>query len=147
MDAYATALNLLSRRELSASQLRERLARRRCAPEDIAAALDRLVRDGTVDDRRVARAFARVEASIKGRGRRRALQAVQRLGIPVDVAKEAVDAVFDELDEAALFERALEKRLKGASPRDLDERARARLVRQLVAQGFAPDQVFRALRG
>jgi hypothetical protein len=46
-----------------------------------------------------------------------------------------------------LLERAVEKRLKGRDVRDLDDKARQRIVRHLIAQGFAPSQVIRALRG
>jgi regulatory protein len=145
-DAYVTALGMLARRELSAAQLRQRLARRQFAPDDIASALARLTADGTVDDRRVARAYARMEASIKARGRRRVLQAVQRLGITSDVAEDAVAEVYGELDEEALFTKALDKRLRGMSIRDLDDKARARIVRQLSAQGYEPSRILRALR-
>ena len=147
MDAYTTALTLLSRRELSTRQLRERLARRKFEPQEIDAALDRLTRDRTLDDGRVALAAARMEAAIKGRGKRRVLQAVQRLGISAADAERAVDEVFGDVDEAALLDRALERRLKGASVRDLDDKAKARIIRHLVAQGFAPSDVFRILRG
>ena len=147
MDAYTTALTLLARRELSTRQLRDRLVRRKFDADDIQAVVERLTRDRTLDDRRVAVAFARLEASIKGRGKRRVVQAVQRLGIDAGVAEEAVDEVFGELDEGALFERALERRLKGAAVRDLDEKSRARIVRHLVGQGFDLSRVLRALRG
>ena len=146
MDAYSTALHLLSRRELSVRQLRDRLSRRQFAAAEIDAAIVRLTRDGTVDDRRVARAVARTEASIRGRGRRRIVLAIQRLGISADVAEDAVHEVFDDVDEGALLARAIDKRLRGAVVADLDDKARARLIRQLVAQGFAPSQVLRALR-
>jgi regulatory protein len=146
VDAYTTALTLLSRRELSVKQLRERLTRRQLDAADIEAAITRLVDDRTVDDRRVAIAFARMEASIKGRGKRRVLQAIQRLGVSADVAESAVDEVFDEVDEAALFERALDKALKGREARDLDEKGKARVIRRLVSQGFEPSRVFNALR-
>ena len=146
MDAYTTALTLLSRRELSAKQLRDRLKRRKFAPDDIDATINRLIRDRTVDDLRVARAFARMESSIKGRGKRRVLQAVQRLGIDSGTAEDAVNEVFGEVDEDALLQRALEKRLKGHSVDELDDKARARIIRQLVGQGFSFASVVRALR-
>jgi regulatory protein len=147
MDAYTTALTLLARRELSTRQLRDRLVRRKFDADDIQAVVERLTRDRTLDDRRVAVAFARFEASIKGRGKRRVVQAVQRLGVDSGVAEEAVDEVFEEIDEGALFERALERRLKGTAVRDLDEKSRARIVRHLVGQGFDLSRVLRALRG
>jgi regulatory protein len=144
--AYSVALELLSRRELSATQLRDRLERRGFGADDIKTAIDRLTSDHTVDDRRVALASARKEATVKARGRRRIVQAIQRLGVSADVARTAVDDLFDEVDEASLLDRALDKRLRGASPGDLDVKARARLVRQLIAQGFEPAQVFARLR-
>jgi regulatory protein len=146
MDAYTTALTLLSRRELSARQLRDRLKRRNFPPDDIDATVTRLVHDRTVDDLRVARAFARMESSIKGRGKRRVLQAIQRLGIDSDTAEDAVNEVFGEIDEDALLQRALEKRLKGQAIDDLDDKARSRIIRQLVGQGFSFSSVLRALR-
>ena len=61
-DSYTAALTLLSRRELSSTQLRQRLARRKFSPHEIEDVVPRLTRDGTLDDRRVALASARVEA-------------------------------------------------------------------------------------
>ena len=146
MDALTTALALLSRRELSTKQLRDRLARRQFEPTEIDEVIRRLTRDGTLDDRRVALASARLEGAIRQRGRRRVLRQVQQLGIGAVTAKAAVDEVFGELDESALLEHALERRLKGADPRSLDRKATARIVRSLVGQGFAPGQVYARLR-
>ena len=73
-DAYTVALTLLSARELSEAQLRTRLKRRQIDDEAIAAAISRLKQDGTLNDRRVAGAIARMETSIKHRGRARVIQ-------------------------------------------------------------------------
>jgi len=146
MDAYTAALNLLSRRELSTVQLRERLARRKFEPEEIDTVIQRLTRDRTLDDRRVALAYARVEATIRRRGKRRVLQSVQRLGISPVTARAAVDEVFGDIDEAAMLDTAIERRLKGATVRTLDARGKARIVRSLVGQGYEPGKVFARLR-
>ncbi|MBA3271236.1 MAG: RecX family transcriptional regulator [Acidobacteria bacterium] len=146
MDAYTAALNLLSRRELSARQLRERLARRKFEPGQIDIVIDRLTSDRTLDDRRVALAFARLEASIRRRGRRRVLQRVQQLGISVETATAAVDEVFGDIDETAMLDAAIARRLKGATVRTLDLKGKARIVRSLVGQGFEPAQIFARLR-
>ena len=145
MDAYTIALTLLSRRELSIAQLRERLVRRGCPSASIDRAVERLTADGTLDDRRVALAAART-ATLKGRGRRRAVHDLERLGIDAALAAAAVDEVFGEIDERALLDRAIERRLKGAAPASLDARGKARLVRGLVARGFEPGAVFARLR-
>ena len=146
MDAYITALTLLGRRELSAKQLRDRLTRRQFPAEETEAVIDRLTRDRTLDDRRVAVAAARMAAAIKGRGRRRVLQHVEQLGVSSEVAAAAVAEVFDDVDEAALLDRALDKRLRGSSPGSLDAKGKAKLVRQLIAQGFEPAAIFARLR-
>jgi regulatory protein len=146
LDAYTTALTLLGRRELSAKQLRDRLLRRQFSAEDVDVVIDRLRADRTLDDHRVALAAARMAASIKGRGRRRVLPYVQQLGVSPDIAAAAVTEVFGEIDEAALLDRAIAKRLKTIPIAALDARAKARLVRQLVTQGFEPAAVFARLR-
>jgi regulatory protein len=146
LDAYTTALTLLGRRELSVKQLRDRLIRRQFPAEEVESVIERLRRDLTLDDRRVALASARMAASIKGRGRRRVLQYVQQLGVPSEVAAAAVTEVFAEVNESALLDRAISRRLKETPISALDARARARLIRQLITQGFEPAAVFARLR-
>ncbi len=146
VDAYTTALTWLSRRELSAAQIRARLARRKFDPNEIDEAIERLTRSRAVDDRRVALAAARLEGAIRQRGRRRVLQRVRQLGISSTVAEAAVEEVFREVDEAALLDRAIARRLRGAQPGDLDARAMARVVRSLVGQGFDAGAVYARLR-
>lgn len=137
---------MLSARELSEAQLRTRLKRREIDAEEIDAAITRLKTDRTLDDRRVARAIARMESAIKHRGRARVLQKIRQAGIDGDTAEEAVREVFEEVNEHELLDRALERRLRGKDVKDLDERGRARVVRGLVAQGFAFDAVLKKLR-
>jgi regulatory protein len=142
-DAYTTALVLLGQRELSSAQLRARLLRRGCPPDAVDEALSRLTSDLTLDDQRMARAAARVEARIRGRGPARVRQKLHALGIPAEVAHEAVQDVFVDIDEGALIEQALQRRLRGQTLADLDDRARARIIRGLVGQGFALSAVLK----
>ena len=145
-DAYTVALTLLSARELSETQLRARLTRRKLDPNDIDAALARLKQDGTLDDRRVARALARMESSIRRRGRARVVQKIRQAGIDSSIAEDAVAEVFQDVDENELLEQALDRRLRGKSSRDLDERGRAKIVRALMAQGFTLEAILKRLR-
>jgi regulatory protein len=146
-DAYLTALTMLSRRELSEAQVRTRLARRQFEDDEIEAAVERLRQDGTINDRRVALSAARLESAIRHRGRARVIQKLRTLGIDSDTAAAAVDEVFEEVDESALLDRAFDRRLKGQSPAELDEKARARIVRGLAAQGFPFDAIMKRLKG
>jgi regulatory protein len=145
-DAYIVALTMLSRRELSEAQVRARLARKEFPDDDIEAAVERLRQDGTLNDRRVALAAARLESAVRHRGRSRVIQKLRTLGIDGDIAEAAVNEVFEEVDESALLDRALERRLRGQEPKDLDERGRARIVRGLAGQGFSIDAILRRLR-
>lgn len=145
-DAYIVALNMLSARELSEAQLRARLKRREIAAEDIDAAIERLKSDRTLDDRRVARAVARMESAIKHRGRARVMRKVKQIGIDDDTAEEAVREVFEDVDENALLDRAFERRLRGKTPKELDEKGRAKIIRGLVTQGFTFDAVLKRLK-
>jgi regulatory protein len=145
-DAYVTALTLLSARELSEAQLRTRLKRKDIDAGEIDDAIARLKADRTLNDRRVALAIARMESAIKHRGRSRVIQKIRQAGIDGDIAEQAVQEVFEEVDESALLDRAFEKRLRGQSASDLDDKGRARVVRGLIAQGFRIDAILRKLR-
>ncbi|HOC16879.1 MAG TPA: RecX family transcriptional regulator [Vicinamibacterales bacterium] len=144
--AYSAALAMLARRELSERQLRERLERREHPPTAIEEAVTRLRASGLLDDRRVARAAARVEAQVRSRGRLRVLQRLHALGIAPEVAAEAADEVFGAIDEDTLLEAALARRLRGPAARIRDAAHFRRLHQQLVRQGFAPSAVTRALK-
>ena len=144
-DAYIVALTLLSARELSESQIRARLKRREIPDSEADEAISRLKRDGTLNDRRVALAIARMESSIKHRGRTRVLQKIRQAGIDGDIAEDAVREVFEEVNEGDLLDRAMERRLRGAAVADLDERGRARIARGLAGQGFSLDAIFKRL--
>jgi len=145
-DAFTVALTLLSARELSESQLRARLKRRQIDDTDIDAAVSRLKADRTLDDRRVARAIARMESAIKHRGRARVIQKIRQAGINADTAEDAVREIFEEVDEHALLDRALERRLRGQEVKDLDDKGRARIIRGLAAQGFPLDAILKRVQ-
>jgi regulatory protein len=143
--AYVAALKLLARRELSEAQLRLRLERRQFEPDDIDEAVRRLRRERALDDRRAALACARTQVRVRGRGRARVVRQVESMGIARDVARSAVDEVFGDIDEAALLEQALEKRLRRGG--SLDDAAGVRRVhRYLIAQGFDPSRVTNLVR-
>ena len=137
---------LLSVRELSEAQLRTRLKKRELDPDEIETTIEKLRRDGTLDDRRVALAAARMESAIRHRGRARILQKLRHIGIDGSIAESAVNDVFEEVDEGALLDRAFERRLRGKAPADLDDKGRARIVRGLAAQGFAIEAILKRLR-
>ena len=138
---------MLSARELSEAQLRTRLKRRELDAAEIDAAISRLKADRTLNDRRVALAIARMESAIKHRGRSRVLQKIRQAGIDDDTAQQAVQAVFEDVDEDAMLDKAFERRLRGKAPKDLDDKGRAKVIRGLVAQGFRFEAILKRLKG
>jgi regulatory protein len=144
-DTYLTALKMLARRELSESQLRQRLTRREHGPEQIEAALTRLKAERSLDDERVAGAIARSETGLKKRGRYRVTRQIEAAGIAPAIARRVVDETFATIDADALMNEALARRLRGKSHIE-DDKEFQRLYRHLVAQGFEPDRVIALLR-
>ena len=135
---------MLARRELSESQVRQRLARKGHDEHTIDDAVARLRAEHAIDDTRVAAAIARTETSTKRRGKLRVRMQIERAGIARETADVAVDEVFDGIDDDALLEAALAKRLPGRET-IADEREFERLYRYLAAQGFDGDQIMKAL--
>jgi regulatory protein len=144
-SAHTAGLELLARRELSVEAVRARLEHRGYSPDDIAEALARLLESGALDDRRVARAYARTAVTVKGRGRLRVNQELLQMGIRKDIAAEALGEVYGELDERALIADAIRKRLRGR-PAPKDQGEQVRLYQFLMRQGFSPSGVSTALR-
>ena len=145
-DPYTLALQWLSARELSARQLRQRLVRRLVAAEAIDAVILRLRHSGVLDESRMARAAARLETNIKGRGPARTRQKLRALGLADDDIAQAIDAALADVDVATLLDRALEKRLRREKGDVRDPAAIRRVVGALVRQGFAPGAVLKRLR-
>jgi regulatory protein len=143
-DAYVTALRLLGRRELSEVQLRQRLARRGHPESDVDDAIARLKAERALDDERVAAAIARTETAVKRRGRLRVKRQIESAGIASSTAKRALDETFSDIDEDALLEGALARRLRGREA--VTRLELQRLYRYLIGQGFEPDRVSQRLR-
>jgi regulatory protein len=143
-SARVAALKMLARRELSEAQIRQRLQRRGHALDEIESAIERLKSERAIDDARVAGAIARTETSLKRRGRLRVAQELARAGIARSTARTAIDETFDDLDDDALLQQALNRRLKNDRPIE-DDREFQRLYRYLMGQGFESDKILTAL--
>ena len=145
MSAYADALRLLARRELTEKQLRDRLLDRDHSREEIDRVIAHLLESRTLDDERVARAYARTASGVKGRGRLRVMRELTEMGVARQTATEAVAEVFADVDERGLIAKALQKKMRGR-PRIADPAEHARLYQYLMRQGFTPAAIVAALR-
>jgi regulatory protein len=136
---------MLARRELSEAQVRRRLARHGHEGDAIDAAVARLLAERAIDDARVAAAIARTETSIRRRGKLRVRRQIEHAGIAAPTARHAIDEVFGDIDDEALIQASLAKRLRGRAA-VADDREFQRLYRYLVGQGFEPDRVMKVLK-
>jgi SOS response regulatory protein OraA/RecX len=69
---------------------------------------------------------------------------IQRAGIDKSIAKRAMDDVFGTIDDEALIEASLSKRLRGRET-IADDREFQRLYRYLAGQGFESDRIMKLL--
>jgi regulatory protein len=143
--AYNDGLKMLARRELSEMQVRQRLARKGHDADAVDTAIARLREERAIDDARVAEAMARTETAVRRRGKLRVRMQIERAGIAKAIAKQAIDSVFDTIDDVALLEASLRKRLRGRET-IADDREFQRLYRYLIGQGFESDRVLAALK-
>lgn len=137
--AHRAALRALSRRAHARLDLRRRLLQKQHPPAAADGALDRLARDGLLDDARFAREYAATRAGRGGgRGPQRLIRDLLAQGVDRRVAEEAVRAALaDEgVDPAAAARAAAEKRARQLAGLPAPVRRR-RLLAYLARRGFA----------
>jgi regulatory protein len=126
-------LLLLARRELTSTQLRDRLTKKGFTPEAVSDTIQRLTEEGALDDRRTANIYARQAVLVKHRGPRRAILDIVAIGISQDIAREVVSQTYEEVDIHLVIQRALDRRLNG---RVQNRNQFQKLYQYLVRQGF-----------
>ena len=136
-----TALRLLSRRDYTRAELRDRLLERGYPHDDVNRTIEELIAGGSLDDRRVAAAHARTAVAVKGRGRYRVRRELQARGVAQDLADEALKGLDDE-SEAEAIKRLLARKRFPANP-SLPERRR--MIQHLLRRGYAADLIYRAI--
>lgn len=134
-ECFDKAMEYLGRRLHSRSELERKLSRREYGAAIVASVLDELSRLGYVDDERFARTRALSAAEHKKHGRRRAMVELLKSGVKGDVARRALDHVYESQDTAGIA-RALAQK-QAARLRKLDPLvARRRLTGMLQRRGF-----------
>jgi regulatory protein len=145
-SAYLRALRWLTARELSEGQVRARLAQHGYTTAAITSAVERLLAERTLDDRRAATSVARNEARVRRRGPHRVMGKLVAMQIDRDLAKDVVRELFGEENEDAIIGNALDRRLRGNTERLKDPQERQKLLAYLVRQGFSASAASAAIR-
>ena len=145
-DPRTRALALLSRRPRTIHEIRSTLVREGFAGPEVDAAVDRLAREGLLDDRALAEHFVAVRSERKGHAPARLIRELEARGVDAETAHRAVRAAREAglLDPAALLRREVERRLarQGGA---LDRRGWVRMYNALLRLGFEPRDVREAL--
>lgn len=127
---------MLAARPRSERQLRARLLEKyEAEPELIDECIARLKELGYIDDRRLAENYASARVETKPVGRARLARELARKQVGRATIAEALDAVFEETDEATLIDRAIQKRLR-THGRPADKNGVKRWFDYLARRGF-----------
>ena len=139
------AIQALARRARSTAELRRLLKRRAPDPGDIPAVLAKLKEYGFLDDERYAQAFASWRLENNRLGQRRVERDLRSHLVAPKLAKQAVAAVYEEVDESAMVREHITRRIRHrGAPKD--RKALASLYRHLIGAGFSSAAIIPALR-
>jgi regulatory protein len=147
-ELWEYALRTLSRRALSAAELRTRLNRRAINHADIPDIIQRLQESRLLDDERFAESFAHSRRDVQGLGRMRTLRDLQARRVQPSLAQQAVEEAYRESDETQLIEAFLERKYRGKHLPTLlsDPRELAAAYRKLRYAGFSSSRSIQALK-
>src|ERR1700719_1300694 len=140
-----TAVRALMRRAHSVHEMKRSLERRTDDKAMVKSVLDRLKRQGMIDDARYAKQFTRQRAEIRKQGKFRIARELHARGIPDRHIDSALEESAKETDERAVVRHRIEKKLK-LFRGEIDDRKIASLFHSLLRAGFSSDIVRNELR-
>jgi regulatory protein len=142
-EAYLAALRILTRSDRSVADLGKRLRQRNFPEEQVAAAIERCLALGYLDDRRLAGRLARTFSESGRAVGRRLLFEMKKRGIPAELAEAAIA----ELDTTLASEQVagiLLRRFPEFDPRTANPALRRRVLGFFQRRGYRLDEIFSA---
>jgi regulatory protein len=150
-ELYEYAVAALARRMRTVAELKRMLRRRVEEPESeygqtlVELVIRRLKDNRYLNDSQYAAYFSSLRRDNQRLGRRRVVTELKMKGVHGDVIDKAVDAAFEGVNEEKqareyLRKKRIEKPAKG------DQKASARVFRQLVRAGFGSKTIFSVLK-
>lgn len=144
-ELYTAATRILMRRAHSVYEMKQALAHRTDDDNLIRAVMDRLKRQGLLDDARYAKQFARQRTEIRRQGKFRIARDLRARGVPDQHIEAALAESSVEHDEAALVRQRIERKLRSFRG-EVSEQKLASLYRSLLRAGFSADIVRREVK-
>jgi len=144
-ELYNAATRILMRRAHSMHEMKQALGHRTEDEALIQAILERLKREGLLDDARYAKQFVRQRTEIRRQGKFRIARDLRARGVPDQHIEAALNDSAQEHDEAAMVRQRIERKLR-ATQGEIDEKKLASLYRSLLRAGFSADVVRREVK-
>ena len=142
-DPYTAGLALLARRELFTEELRVRLIRQGYNARQVEETIRRLTAQGSLNNLRAAKTYARNAVQNKSRGRSRVLKELDQRGVSSSDSQQAIDEAYSDVNEAILLSRVLSRKLSGPITSQAHFR---RLYAALIRQGFDGTAIVKLLK-
>lgn len=143
---FQRAAKLLSAKQRSVEELRERLLSGRGAtPELVETVIDRLREYGYLDDERFAQSYASLRIQQRPVGRQRLQRDLRLKKIDKQTVDNALDQVFEQTSENDLIDRAIAKRIR-LRGRPKTRAEAKKLFDHLLRQGFEFELVSEKVR-
>ena len=137
-DLWNKSLDLLSRREHSVSELRNKLIRFNPDPNDLKDVIERLITSNFLDDKRFASAFIRSKAE-SGYGPNYISQYLAKKGIPSD--KYDIYSLEIDWEDKCLIQFNKKRRNK-----EINFKEKEKILRFLAYRGFSYEIIKNALK-
>lgn len=139
------AVRSLAARPYSVAELKQKLRSKRVASNAIEETVTRLKKLGFLNDRRLAEQYASSLARNRAFGRFRVERELRARRVDPRSIEPALKAAFEEVDEEALLERVLDKKI-GSLRLPLARTRLASLLTSLKRRGFRTEDIIRAVR-
>jgi regulatory protein len=140
-EAFERALEALSRKERTQTELVEWLSSRGFAAAEVTEAVERLIEIGELDDARFALRYAEDKRELRGWGPQRIREALQARGI----AGPEIEAALGGEDRDDQLERAAELLVRRGDSLDNDA-GRSRALAFLTRRGYDYELAYEAVR-
>jgi regulatory protein len=144
-DPWPAALRILTRRDYSQFELRQRLTEKGFDPARIEATLQRCIELSYLDDARYALNRA---TSLMNQGRavgNRVLLDLRQRGVQEEVANRALQLAREACDEEQILASLLERRFANFNYNSAPAKERRRVVHFLQRRGFTIDRIMAQL--
>ncbi len=140
MSAKSVAVNLLSRREHSALEIRDKLLKRDFDEDEIKLTIKELQQGGWLSDERFAEAYIRMR-QLKGFGPVRITIELNERGVDENIIDTYMRATDDSWQ--LTLEQQYRKKYKNSKAGDYNEKAKR--IRFLQYRGFSLDKIYRLI--